>query len=180
MAEKNKKISIVDSLKERAEYAKASVESGLINEDTGSSILIDRAGNTTIAASKTVQYKLHYANGHATEISTASNTITNRKNIIADEILVNKHKLNHQLYELTDMKKFLNDPTQAIGNLTMNGTVLVKAWEPNLKKWVLIRRPIRTPIFSNLMNLPHVPESMDINDNISDYIEAMRKTEELY
>lgn len=174
----SQKKNIVNILKERAEKALSSIESGFINEKTGSSFLLDRGGNVTVAASKTVQYKLQYASGHATEISLESNTITNRKNIVADEIIINKHKLNSQIYELTDMKRFLNDPTQAIGNLTMNGTVLVKAWEPNLKKWVLIRRPIRTALFSNMLNLPASPEGMDIEDNISDYIEEMRKSQE--
>lgn len=170
------KKNIVNILKDKAENAKSSVEAGFVNEHTGSSILLDRSGNAIIAASKTVQYKLQYACGHATEISLESNTITNRKNIIADEIIINKHKLNSQLYELTDMKRYLNDPTQAVGNLTMYGTVLVKAWEPSLKKWVLIRRDIRTPLFSNMLNLPECPKAMDIEDNISDYIEEMRKS----
>lgn len=171
------KKNIVHILKEKAEHAKSSVETGFINEHTGSSILLDRNGNATIAASQTVQYKLQYACGHATEISLESNTITNRKNIIADEIILNKHKLNSQFFELTDIKRYLNDSTQAIGNLTVNGTVLVKAWEQSLKKWVLIRRDIRTPLFSNMLNLPECPKDMDINDDISDYIEEMRKAE---
>ena len=75
------------------------------------------------------------------------------------------------------MKKYLNDPTTAIGNLTMSGTVLVKAWEPTLQKWVLIRRSIRTPIFSNLLNIPIVPDDMDIEDNIEDYIKEMQDAE---
>lgn len=169
------KKNIVSELKEKAENAKSSIETGFVNDHTGSSILLDRSGNVTVAASKTVQYKLQYACGHATEISIESNTITNRKNIIADEIIINKHKLNPQFYELTDMKSYLSDPTQAIGNFTVSGTVLVKSWEPTLKKWVLIRRYIRTPIFSNMLNLPSAPESMGIEDNISDYIEEMRK-----
>ena len=68
------------------------------------------------------------------------------------------------------MKKFQGDPTMAIGNLTMCGTVLVKAWEPTLQKWVLIRRPIRTPIFSNLLPLVGAHEGMGLDDNISEEI----------
>lgn len=169
------KINIVERLKEMAENADRTVETGLINEHTGSSMRMDSKGNVTVASSKLVQYKLHYAQGHATEISLESNTITNRKNMKADEIILNKHKFNPQMYELTDIKEYIGDGTSGIGNLTISGTVLVKAWEPNLKKWVLIRRSIRTPMFSNMLDIQGAPESMDINDNITDELEAMRK-----
>ena len=56
----------------------------------------------------------------------------------------------------------------------MNATVLVKAWEPNLEKWVLIRRPIRTPIFMNAVGIPRAHEDMDIDDNITDEIESIQ------
>ena len=36
-----------------------------------------------------------------------------------------------------------------MGSMMMDGTVLVKTWEHTLQKWVLIRRPISTPMFSN-------------------------------
>lgn len=177
MDDKKKKRDIVNQLKKQAENAKASKETGFINENTGSSIRMDEQGNISIAASKTAQYKMQYATGHATEISLESNTITNRKNIVADEIVINKHKLNPQLIELTDYKKFANSENLALGNLTMFATVLVKAWEPNLKKWVLIRRLMRTPVFSNMLNIPTTPEGMALDDNISSEITEMRKVD---
>ena len=171
--------NIVNIFKDKAEHAKASRESGIINCNTGSSLRMDSEGNTTVAASKTVQYKLQYSEGKATEISLESNTITNRKNIETDEIVINKHKLNSQLYELTDMKEFLGDNTKAIGNFTVYGTVLVKAWEPYLKKWVLIRRKIRTPLFSNQLNITYCPNDMKIDDNITNEINEMRNSDNL-
>lgn len=170
------KLNIVDRLKERAENADRQKEKGFINDKTGTSIRMSEDGNVAIVGSKNVQYRMSYATGHASEISMESNTVTNRKNIKMDELIINTHKFNPQLYELTDMKQYLSDPTQAIGNLTMWGTVLVKAWEPNLEKWVLIRRPIRTPIFSNLLDIPKAPDEMGLSDNISDELIAMRKT----
>lgn len=169
------KVNIVDKLKEMSENANRAKDTGMVNENSGSSMRMDSKGNVTVAASRLVQYKLHYAHGHATEISLESNTITNRKNIKADEIVFNKHKFNPQVYELTDMKEYIGDKTSGIGNLTMGGTVLVKAWEPTLQKWVLIRRPIRTPLFSNMLDIQECPEGMDIIDNITDELEAMRK-----
>lgn len=168
--------NIVNEFKEMAENANRIKSKGFVNDKTGSSVLIDENGNVTVASSKNVQYKMKFAEGHATELSMESNTITNRKNLKTDEILVNNHKLNPQLWELTDMKRLYNDPTSAIGNLTMKGSVLVKTWEPYLQKWVLIRRPVRMPIFSNNLPIPDAPEEMGLNDatDISDEIQTMR------
>jgi hypothetical protein len=175
------KQNIVAELKDRSENADRAKEKGIVNDKTGGSLLIDQSGNVTIAASKTVQYKMNYSQGQTTEISMQSNTITNRRNIIADEITVNKHKLNPQLYHLTDMKRYQGDPTSAIGNLTMYGTVLVKTWEPTLEKWVLMRRPMRTPIFSNVLPIPDVPASMGLSGatDISTEITQMRDVDKL-
>jgi hypothetical protein len=173
--------NIVAELKDRAENADRTNEKGIVNDKTGGSLLIDQSGNVTIAASKTVQYKMNYSQGQTTEVSMQSNTITNRKNIQTDEITVNKHKLNPQLWQLTDMKRYQGDPTSGIGNLTMYGTVLVKTWEPTLEKWVLIRRPLRTPIFSNMLPIPDAPESMGLSDatDISTEIQQMRDMDKL-
>ena len=80
MDDKKKKRDIVKQLKKQAENAKASKETGFINENTGSSIRMDEQGNISIAASKTAQYKMQYATGHATEISLESNTKKKKKN----------------------------------------------------------------------------------------------------
>lgn len=177
--EKNE--NIVQEFKERASNANKTNEKGIVNDKTGSSIVLDKEGNVTIAASKTVQYKMKYSEGQATEVSFQSNTITNRKNLEIDEIIINKHKLNPQLWELTDMKQLYCDPTSAIGDLTMNATVLVKTWEPSLQKWVLIRRPMRTQIFSNKLPLVDAPTDMDLKDatNISEEIKTMRKIDKM-
>lgn len=173
--------NLIEEFKERSNNANKKNERGIVNDKTGSSIVLDKDGNITIAASKTVQYKMKYSEGQATELSFQSNTITNRKNLQTDEIIINKHKLNPQLWELTDMKRLFGDPTSAIGDLTMCATVLVKTWEPTLEKWVLIRRPIRTQLFSNKLPLVDAPDDMNLKDstNISDDIETMRKLDKI-
>lgn len=165
---------LIDKIKERVEQPDRAYEKGIVNPDTGASLLLGKSGNVTVASSHNVQYKLNYASGLAREMSFQSDTITNRKTLKTDEIIINNHKLNPQLYELTDMKQLYYDPNFAIGNLTVNATVLVKAWEPNLEKWVLIRRPIRTPIFMNSLGIPGAPEEMDLDDNITSEIESMK------
>ena len=49
----------------------------------------------------------------------------------------------------------------AIGGMTMNTTVLVKAWEPTLEQYVLIRRPARFAVFGNLLDAYTVDERLD-------------------
>ena len=46
----------------------------------------------------------------------------------------------------------------------MDGTVLVKTYEHTLGKWVLMRRPISTPMFSQRLNIPLPPEQMEIKN----------------
>lgn len=160
--------NLLNEFKERSNNLDRTVDKGIVNDNTGSSIGIRENGDTVIAAGTESQYKLQHDNGTATEISMQSNTITNRKNIITEEVILNKRKLNPQIYELSDMKQALDDPDKAIGNLTMIGTVLVKAWEPSLGKYVLIRRQVRIPIFSTRLNVPDAPEQFGLNTNIDE------------
>lgn len=149
---------------EESEYLKRGQDIGLIG-DNGSNISVRENGDTTIAINEFAQYKIS-SNGVSTEISIQSNTITNTKNIRADNIAINRHKLNPQLWELTDFKTSGGRDDKAIGNLTVSGTVLVKTFEPTLNRYVLIRRPIRTPLFSNLLDIPSAPNQSDVDINI--------------
>lgn len=168
--------NVVNIFKDEVKNSDRQKTRGMVNEKSKSSFLTKDNGDIILAANDTVQYKASAANGSVTEVSYTSNTITNRKTIATDEIMVNRHKLNPQLWELTDMKEHLNDPTSAIGNLNMCATVLIKTWEPNLKKWVLIRRPMYTPVFSTFVNEVKSPKEMGLNDNISDELKQARET----
>ena len=58
----------------------------------------------------------------------------------------------------------------------MTGTVLVKAWEPTLKKYVLIRRPMRMPVFSTTLDVPDTPDVMEVEASIGkDLMEYLLK-----
>ena len=83
--------------------------------------------------------------------------ITNNEDIRANNIFINRHKLNNKLYDYTDFKKGLhssidkdevNQKSGIIGRFCLFGTVLTKAWEPNLKRYVMIRRLTNMPMFS--------------------------------
>lgn len=160
MREHNTGQNLFSQIKDEAENLDRTEDKGLVNEKTGSSISLRKNGDISIAANKNAQYKLNYDSNSSTEVTMQSTTITNRKNIVADEIVVNKHKLNPQLYELSDMRTEENKEQFLIGNIMLTGTVLVRAWEPNLKRYVLIRRQIRLPAFSQTLNVPDAPDGL--------------------
>ena len=72
---------LIAKLKERSELPDRTVDKGIVNPETGSSVILNSMGNITIASSNNVQYKLNYASGQAREVSLESRTITNRKTI---------------------------------------------------------------------------------------------------
>lgn len=155
----------LSELKDKANYLSRKKEKGFVNEQTGAAMVVRDNGQTNLASSLGAQYKLN-PNGTAHEISLESYTTTNRKNYITDEIVINHHKLNPALYELTDMQN-IDLPLGGkgiVGNFNVLGTVLVKAWEPELKRYMLIRRLCRMPMFSNQLNVPLINKGLNITD----------------
>lgn len=140
-----------------AEYGRRSHDKWLMNERSGSSLMFRNNGQANMAASKYSQYKLN-PEGSSQENTLISQTITNRKILQADEFVFNNHKFNTQLIDLADFRKMKVDQNQncVVGNFTVFGSVLVKAWEENLKRYMLIRRPARMSLFSPLLNVPDI------------------------
>lgn len=155
----------LDDLKKQSDFISRMSDKALISEKTGSSVSIRKNGQVNLSSSNYAQYKLN-PGGKAIEQSMESITMTNRRRIISDEIVVNDHKLNPRLYEFTDFKEVQLTTNQKalVGNFCVMGTVLVKAWEANLKRYVMIRRPCRMPMFSPLLNLPKVMPDLGITD----------------
>lgn len=170
-----------EEVKENSQYLDRTKDKGMINGSTGAGYSVDEEGNVSIASSEYSQYKLG-ANGVSSEVSLQSNTITNTKNIRVDNLAINRHRINPALWELTDFKKIHGSNAQVVGNLNMTGTVLVKAWEPTLKKYVLIRRPVRMPIFSTTLNIPDVPDTYAISSglgkDLAEYLLKIQKDQE--
>lgn len=183
MAEENKlelfeqHSDVLEQIKDSTKFFDRRVDKGFVNEKTGASVGIRENGEVIVASSNTAQYKMSPEGGSATEITLESNTITNRKNIVADEIVVNRHKMNPQLVNLSDIKQLPGDPDKAMGNLTMFATVLVKAWEPKLNKYVMIRRLARMPMFSPELNMPDAPEEFGLDTSISEELKKLSKEE---
>ena len=138
-----------------------------INKESGASITVKGDGSTAMVSGIYAQYKADKNTGVATEISMQSNTITVQKDIVANDIIINRHKINSQLYELTNFK---NNHGTVMGNMMMEATILVKAWEPTLQKYVLIRRPARFPVFGNILDAYMVDERLDIYVDMSEEI----------
>ena len=139
-----------------------------INSTSGANITAKGDGSATMVSGIYAQYKTDKNTGVATEISLQSNTITVQKEIVTNDLILNRHKLNSQLYEFTNLK---NNHGTIMGNLMMDATILVKAWEPTLEKYVLIRRPARFPIFSNILDAYMVDERLDIYVDMSEDLE---------
>lgn len=170
MGLKDSKDNIFEKAVSQSEKANTNSSKGFIS-DSGSSMIYDKEGNVNLSSGNYTQYKHNSKAGSATEISLHSNTITVQKDIVTNDLAINYHKLNSQLYELTNMKEVMDT---SIGNLTMMGTVLVKVWEPTLQKWVLIRRQVRMPVFSNILDPYAIDKNIELDideayDSIADY-----------
>lgn len=142
-----------------AKYTSRAEEKSLVS-DKGASVAV-RHSDVSLSGGRHANYHLNGEHSTATEISVQSHTITNRKVIDADEIIINKHKLNPKLYEWTDMRHATGN--NIIGRLQMEGTVLVKAWDNDLGRHVLIRRPCRQPLFGQTVNMADVPEQFGLD-----------------
>ena len=171
----------LSNLIDATKYLARGIEKGIINEKTGSDIVIRQNGQVNLVSNRYTQYKLN-PSGKAVEESLESVTITNRKKFSADDIIVNEHKMNPFVYELTDMKELSNvyNNKMLVGNFTMFGTVLVKAWEPELKRYVLIRRLARMPLFSPLLNAPEIHAGLNISDPLKVDHKILAKSEKGY
>ena len=168
-------------LMKKSDHISRMSDKALINETAGASVSIRENGQINMSSSMFAQYKLN-PNGKAVEHSMESITVTNRRRITADEIVINDHKLNPRLYELTDFKKvgLTTNQDALVGNFCVYGSVLVKAWEANLKRYVMIRRPARMPLFSPLMNLPKLMPELGITDPLEFEEDILAKSDKGY
>lgn len=140
--------------------ANSDIDWGFVHPESGSAILIRKDGNISFSAGKYAQIK-EDSDGCIT-----INSLMNHLNAVVldanvNDININRHKFNNQLIELSDFRN-VND--NIIGGMMMDGTVLVKTYEHTLGKWVLMRRPISTPMFSQRLNIPLPPEQMEVDN----------------
>ena len=158
------KKNLFDEVVAKSQRASRQTDKSIINKNSGTNITAKSDGSVHMTSGIYAQYKTDKDSGVATEISLQSNTVTVQKDIIANDLTLNRHKLNSQLYEFTNFK---NNAGTIMGNMMMDATILVKAWEPTLQEYVLIRRPARFPVFGNLLDSYVVDERLDVYVDLS-------------
>lgn len=160
---KENKSNLFNSVKNKTGAIDNEGDYGIVNPNSGASIVTRDDGNINLTSDQYTQIKIDKNSSAIVETSLSSSENTVIKELNAVDIKINKHKFNNQLIELSD---FRNVNGNVIGNMMMNGTVLVKTWEPTLEKWVLIRRPIATTMFSSRLNIPSTPEQLEVDLNV--------------
>lgn len=157
------KSNLINQIKNKYRHIKVVSDRALVNRDMNASISMKQDGSVNIIGGDYAQIKADSQSGLINEISIQHTVSTVQFNVSANDVTVNNHKLNSQLYELTDYKQIGKE--DAIGGLTMDGYIMVKTWEPNLQKYVLIRRQARLPMFSYLLNAAGAPNNFEMEDN---------------
>ncbi|MGL4877945.1 hypothetical protein [Paraclostridium dentum] len=125
------KASLFNKTKDESGRVNVSGDFGVVNSESKSSVLTKRDGNTTVAAGEYTQFKLDKQGNTITQKTLKSVDVSVEKEIVVKDININHHKFNNQFIELTDFRQ-VND--EVIGGMMINGTVLVKTYEPNLEK----------------------------------------------
>ena len=152
-------------IQERVKFIKRGHESALMNDTTRSSVVIRHDGQINVSANRYAQYKLN-PSGKIVEEALESVALSNRRKVQTDDMVLNEHKLNPYLYELTDIKKLATayNDSMLVGNFCLFGSVLTMSWDMNLKRYVLIRRPARMPMFSPVLNVPEINTGLGVTD----------------
>ena len=156
--------------KDRAEHTDRRIEKSTISSG-GASVAV-RNGSIELSANNNTHITIG-ENGTIDENSMQHVVTTNRADLNVDEITINKHVLNNRMYELTDFKQVTTETFQQgiVGNFCVLGTVLVKAWEPDLKRYVFIRRLCRMPMFSPAVAPVGIKSGVGITDKTADAVE---------
>lgn len=157
----------------KASLATLGKDKGFINSASQTSIVSRASGSTSINSGLYAQIKCDKASGVVTEIALQSVVNAVQRELTVGDLIINRHKLNSQLFEFTNLKANMGT---IMGDLTVNSTILVKVWEPALEKYVLIRRPARFPVFSHLLDAYTLDERLCLGeeDVFLDDIEAFK------
>ena len=108
--------------------------------------------------------KLSLDSGSISSISQTHRIKANRIHLDCDELIINGHKLNNRIFELADFRELPDQEGSIIGDLMVKGTVLIKSWEPNLARYVLIRRDIYLPLFGKTTTTVEIAEGLKLKD----------------
>lgn len=161
----------------KTKNAKPTVDVGFINKESGATMVTKQSGTTTINSGIYAQYKCDKESGVTTETAMQSISNTVQRELTTSDLIINRHKFNTQLIEFTNMVENMNT---VMGDLTVNSTILVKAWEPTLEQYVLIRRPARFPVFGNLLDAYTIDDRLALKEDYEeDLLEYKRNLNDL-
>lgn len=174
--ETKNKANLKNEVSEKTGRVDSTIDWGFVHPESKSTVFVRKDGTVNMSAGKYAQIK-EDVDGCITINSLMQhvNSVVLDANI--NDININRHKFNSQLIELADFRN-VND--NIIGGIMMNGTVLVKTYEHTLGKWVLMRRPISTPMFSQRLNIALPPEQMEVenldimDDIVQHYIDKQK------
>ncbi len=171
------KSNLFNEAVKKTNNAKHGYDMGVINPKTKTSLISKANGTSIMNSGIYAQFKCDKESGVVTEIAFQSVTNAVQRELTTSDLIINRHKFNTQLLEFTNLKA--NRKT-VMGDLTMNATILVKAWEPTLEQFVLIRRPARFPIFGNLLDAYTLDDRLEaVGDYTEDIVEYKRNLNDL-
>lgn len=155
----------LNNIQNESDFISRTKDAGLMDNNNKSSIVI-KNGQINSSASKYAYQKIGDKTGQIVTSSFEHVEMTNRKRIYTDEIIVNDHKFNSQIWQLSDFKIAGNSMYNnvIIGDLTFDGAVLTKAWDAMLQKYVLMRIPYRGRFFGRKTNVPEINAGLNISD----------------
>lgn len=154
----------IEELKKKAEFGNRQDDTTIVNSDGANASIRLTDNKATIASSQNASMKL---NGQQIVAqSYEEKHTTNRLNLEAYEVMVNGHKMNPNIWEYSDMRRFIDSQggKYDVGCFCMLGTVLTPSWDEQLHRYVLIRRLARMPMFSPAMNVPEILNTLNIED----------------
>lgn len=147
------------TLQEKQEVVTRGKEFGLFNNEAF--MVVKEDGSLIQSVNKTNTKMMH--EDKQNEVTTEKVLIANRDNKTIDDFVLNYQKFNMQLPEISDTCILFENSNKTIGSFTLDGTVLVKAWDMELNRYVLIRRRIRTPMFSTMLDAPAPQEGLNLD-----------------
>lgn len=117
------KSNLFNEVKNKTGQADIVGDVGIVNPKSNSSVIVRDDGNINLCIDEYTQMKMDKNMSNITQNSLSHNINSVIEEHNFKDLIANKHKFNNQLIELSDYRLVNNN---IIGNLLMNGTVLVK------------------------------------------------------
>lgn len=154
----------IEELKKKTEFNNRQNETAIVSEDDSNVSFRMFDNKAMLASSKSNSIKMN--DQQQSYHSYEEKHVTNRTNTESYEFVLNGHKLNPNLWEYSDMREYVDAQggKYPVGGFCMLGTILTKSWDAQLKRYVLVRRLARIPMFSPELNVPEILKALDIPD----------------